>query len=97
MAAVLVADGLPGAHQTAVNILKILDYQVFDAYNGPESLKLLQTYPEIQVLFTDLRMPGMDGMELAETARRRWPRSQGGADLRLCRPGGVAERHGFRS
>lgn len=71
--AVLVVEDLPGVRHTAVQILKSLGCQVFDACNGPEALELLQTHPEIQVLFTDVPMPGMDGLELAEIARRRWP------------------------
>ena len=35
--------------------------------------KLLQAHPEIQVLFTDIRMPGMSGTELAEAAQRLRP------------------------
>lgn len=71
--AVLVVEDLPGVRHTAVQILKSLGCEVHDAYNGQEALDLLQTHPEIHVLFTDVRMPGMDGLVLAEIARRRWP------------------------
>ncbi len=46
---------------------------MFDAYNGHQALKLLQAHPEIQVLFADVRMPGMSGTELAEAAQRLRP------------------------
>ena len=52
-------------------------YEVFDTYNGHHALKLLQAHPEIEVLFTDVRMPGMSGTELAEAAQRLRP------DLRI--------------
>lgn len=71
--AVLIVEDLPGVRHTAVQILESLGCRVFDAYNGPAALELLATHPDIQVLFTDVRMPGMDGLELAEIARRRWP------------------------
>src|SRR4051794_16573754 len=50
---------------------------VFDAYNGHQALKLLRANPEIEVLFADVRMPGMSGTELAEAAQRLRP------DLRI--------------
>jgi CheY-like chemotaxis protein len=50
-----------------------LGCKVFDAYNGPTALAIPEAHPEIQVLFTDVRMPGMDGLELAEAAQRLRP------------------------
>jgi CheY-like chemotaxis protein len=75
--AVLVVEDMPQARATAVGIMQALGCTVFDAYNGHQALKLLQAHPEIQVLFTDVRMPGMSGTELAETAQRLRP------DLRI--------------
>src|SRR3954466_11475727 len=54
-----------------------LGCEVFDAYNGQQTLKLLQARPEIEVLFADVRMPGMSATELAEAAQRLRP------DLRI--------------
>src|SRR5215218_10477174 len=68
---------MPQARATAVGIMQALGCEVFDAYNGHQALKLLQVHPEIQVLFTDVRMPGMSGTELAEAAQRLRP------DLRI--------------
>jgi two-component system, NtrC family, response regulator AtoC len=42
------------------------------ARNGQEAVKLLETRPCDAVL-TDLRMPGMDGMDLLRTVTSRWP------------------------
>src|SRR4029434_6596604 len=71
--AVLLVEDMPQARATAVGIMEALGCTVFDAYNGHQALKLLQAHPEIQVLFTDVRMPGMSGTELAETAQRLRP------------------------
>src|SRR3712207_2967452 len=71
--AVLVVEDIPQARATAVSIMQDLGCEVFDAYNGHQALKLLQAHPEIQVLFTDMRMPGMSGTELAEAAQRLRP------------------------
>jgi CheY-like chemotaxis protein len=75
--AVLVVDDVPQVRATAVRIIEDLGCEVFDAYNGHQALKLLQAHPEIQVLFADVRMPGMSGTELAEAAQRLRP------DLRI--------------
>jgi CheY-like chemotaxis protein len=71
--AVLVVEDVPQVRATAVRIMQDLGCTVFDAYNGHQALKLLQAHPEIQVLFTDVRMPGMSGTELAEEAQRLRP------------------------
>ena len=74
---VLVVEDVPQARATAVSIMEDLGCEVFDAYNGQQALKLLQAHPEIEVLFADVRMPGMSGTELAEAAQRLRP------DLRI--------------
>ena len=66
---VLVVEDVPQVRATAVRIMKDLGCTVFDAYNGHQALKLLQAHPEIEVLFADVRMPGMSGTELAEVAQ----------------------------
>lgn len=43
------------------------------AYSGVEALEKLETDP-IDILLTDIRMPGMNGMELADHVLARWPR-----------------------
>jgi len=68
---------VPQVRATAVGIMQDLGCTVVDAYNGHQALKLLQAHPEIEVLFTDVRMPGMSGTELAEAAQRLRP------DLRI--------------
>jgi two-component system, response regulator PdtaR len=45
-----------------------------EAGDADEAIALLESRPDISVLFTDVQMPGsMDGLELAHAARRRWP------------------------
>jgi CheY-like chemotaxis protein len=71
--AVLVVDDNPGVRAMAVDMLESLGLIVHDSYNGEGALRLLEEHPEITALFTDVRMPGMSGIELAREARRRRP------------------------
>ena len=47
-------------------------YTIFPAENGRDALNIC-TEQEIDVVFTDLRMPGMSGMELLEQLKRLYP------------------------
>jgi two-component system, response regulator YesN len=49
------------------------DFQlVGEANNGEEALSLLP-YVSPHVVFTEIRMPKMDGITFIETAKKRWP------------------------
>lgn len=49
-------------------------YQVIEAGSADEALRLLEQASDVNVLFTDIRMPGsMDGLALAAAVHRRWP------------------------
>jgi two-component system, response regulator PdtaR len=49
-------------------------YKVYEAYNADEAIQLLETNPDIELVFTDVDMPGsMDGVKLAHYVRNRWP------------------------
>jgi signal transduction histidine kinase len=51
-------------------ILRELGYRVLEAANGSAALEILQTHPEIDLLFTDVGLPGgMNGRQLATAAR----------------------------
>lgn len=46
--------------------------EVFEAYDGVSALQLLEDEP-VGILFTDMRMPRMDGLRLIASVRARWP------------------------
>ena len=85
--AVLVVEDVPQTRATSVQLFQELGCEVFDAYNGHGALKVLEAHPEIQVLFADVRMPGMNGPELAQVARLLRP------DLRIVLTSGYVSRN----
>ncbi len=47
---------------------------VLEASDAEQGLALLEAHPEVRVLVTDVRMPGlMSGIDLARQAEKRWP------------------------
>lgn len=59
---------------TIADELRHAGYQVFEARDADEAIRLLETHDEIRLVFTDIDMPGsMDGIRLAAVVRDRWP------------------------
>ena len=57
-----------------VHMLETLGFRVATAENATQALQRLEQLGRIDVLFTDLGLPGgMNGAELAEEVRRRHP------------------------
>ena len=56
-----------------VDLLEGAGYAVHAAPDGRRALDLLDQHPEIDIMVTDIGLPGMDGRELAAEARRRKP------------------------
>ena len=57
-----------------VESLQELGYEVLEAHDGPSALRLLRLHGKpVDLLFTDVVMPGMSGSELAAEARKTQP------------------------
>lgn len=50
-----------------------LGYSVLESADGASALRMLERHPEVNLLFTDVGLPGMNGRELVEQARQRRP------------------------
>jgi len=71
---VLVAEDDPFVRSYAVAVLTKLGYRVTEAVDGHEALQKLNEGSDVDVLFTDVVMPGgINGWELAERARQIRP------------------------
>ncbi|MFM1919565.1 MAG: hypothetical protein RLZZ303_1199 [Candidatus Hydrogenedentota bacterium] len=70
---ILVVDDEAVIRELMTDILADEGYTVHSAPNGREALKLLESDLSIAVLFTDIMMPEMDGIELIRRARQVAP------------------------
>jgi len=71
---ILVVDDNDAVRKTTVSMLKSLGYSVIEAHDGPNALSVFDHESEIDILFTDVVMPGgMDGFGLAEKLRQDHP------------------------
>jgi two-component system, cell cycle sensor histidine kinase and response regulator CckA len=71
---VLLVEDEASVRDLALIILKRLGYKVLHASNGGEAFMLLEKHPErIDLLMTDVVMPGINGRELAERLLKLHP------------------------
>jgi CheY-like chemotaxis protein len=69
---VLVVDDDPVIGKSFDRVLSTKGYAVITAENGAEALKKLSA-EDYDVVYTDIRMPGMSGLEVAEQVRAQRP------------------------
>ncbi len=81
---VLVVEDEPEVRRVALEILKGVGYRVLSAANGREALALIDD--SVELILTDIVMPGIGGRELAERVRRTRP------DIRILYMSGYAYR-----
>lgn len=70
---ILIVDDEKNIRLTLSQSLASLDLPVRMAVNGEEALQKLQE-EEFGLILLDLRMPGMDGMDVLSRVRERWPK-----------------------
>ena len=59
---------------TTAGGLQDAGFDVLEAQDADEAIKILETRADIRVIYTDIEMPGsMDGLKLAAVVRDRWP------------------------
>jgi CheY-like chemotaxis protein len=71
---ILVVEDEPILRMSATAILEDAGFDTLDAASADEAIVHLEANPLIQIVFTDIDMPGsMDGLRLAGAIRSRWP------------------------
>ena len=68
---ILLVDDDDDVRETSADMLVELGYQVVQASNGIDALSVLDAQPDLELMVTDVRMPGMSGFELSDLARSR--------------------------
>jgi signal transduction histidine kinase/ActR/RegA family two-component response regulator len=69
---ILVVDDDPGVRRFIVECLQMLGHEVTQAATGQEGLAMLEVdAPDL--LIVDFAMPGMNGIDVVQAVRRRWP------------------------
>jgi CheY-like chemotaxis protein len=83
---VLVVDDEPIVRMLMVDVLREAGYVAVEASDGPSALKIMQSNVRIDLLITDVGLPGgMNGRQIAEAARTTRP------DLKVLFVTGFAE------
>jgi PAS domain S-box-containing protein len=88
---VLVVEDEDVVRGLVVEVLGDLGYQALAAADGPEGLTLLRSGRRIDLLITDIGLPGLNGRELAEAGRGLRP------DLKILFMTGYAENAAIAS
>lgn len=70
---ILVVDDDGQVLEGTREIVEALGYAVIAARSGPEALSIIRNDTTIDLLFTDISMPGMDGWELARRSKQMRP------------------------
>ena len=82
---VLVVEDETSVRELVVDVLNDLGYRALEAVDGPSSLPILRSATRIDLLVTDVGLPGMNGRQVADAAREQRP------DLKVLFITGYAE------
>ncbi len=84
---ILVVEDEPGVLKVVQRMLKSLGYIVHTATNGVHALNVLKDLPKVDLLFSDVMMPEMNGTDLAERVRKDRP------EIKILFASGYSEFH----
>ena len=69
---ILIVDDEPVARKSLTDILRLEGYSVTSAPNGQAAVEYVRTN-HIDLMVVDLRMPGMDGLEVVQVVNQLAP------------------------
>ncbi len=70
---VMVVEDDPAVRMLVLDLLRELGYQTYEAVDAKTALPLLESSRRVDLLVTDVGLPGMNGRQLAEIARQHRP------------------------
>jgi len=72
---ILVVDDEPVARQSMTDILRLEGLSVNSVANGQAAIEYVRTHP-VELMIVDLRMPGMDGLEVVQVINQISPETE---------------------
>jgi DNA-binding response OmpR family regulator len=72
---ILVVDDEPVARQSMSDILRLEGFAVNSVPNGQAAIEYVRTHP-VELMIVDLRMPGMDGLEVVQVVNQISPETE---------------------
>lgn len=90
-AVILVVEDSALIRMGALDLVRSAGYEALEACDADEAIRILESRGDIDLVFTDVQMPGtMDGIKLSHYIRDRWPPvklliASGAAILEECR------------
>lgn len=73
MARIIVVDDEATARISLAEILRLEGYEIATAASGEEALSLLAKSDPFDLMVLDLKMPGMDGLQVTRVAHEQYP------------------------
>jgi PAS domain S-box-containing protein len=85
---ILVVEDNDAVRSFTTDTLRDFGFNVIEAVDASEALKILDRNRRVDLMFTDIGLPGLNGRELAATVQRRYP------SVRLLFTSGYAQMPG---
>lgn len=73
-AVVLIVEDSAIIRMGAIDLVLAAGYEALEACNADEAIRILESRGDVDLVFTDVQMPGtMNGIKLSHYIRDRWP------------------------
>jgi len=71
---VLIVEDEPFLRMHAACLIEEAGFATLEAGDADDAIRLLETHPDIKMVFSDINLPGsMDSIRLSAAIRKRWP------------------------
>jgi DNA-binding response OmpR family regulator len=73
---ILVVDDEPALSMLACDFLRDAGFRALEAHSAQQAIELFERGEQVDLVFSDVQMPGMDGFELQRWIRQHRPRTR---------------------
>ena len=70
---ILIVDDSPAVTDILSQVCELLGHDVLCAKNGSQGLSVIHVATDIDMVFTDYKLPVMDGVEMAKEIKAKYP------------------------